>query len=254
MGPPPPGVTQTGWMELAALKLRMAAHQNLEFHDPETGFALEAVQEVIHRISAMPGSRSMVLVSPGFLLTRSGNHRSQENDVLDHAIRANVTVNTIDMRGLYTPMLDASEPGYQSASAAGILQQTDIAEASEKDDVLEELADGTGGTFFHNDNGLKEGLDLDCGTAGIYLRAGILAAEFEVRWQLSRPEGYREERGGLVDSGAAGLLGSESRGQRGGAIQRRDSGSGLVTRRNSGHSSGTSNRISFSNPARTPPS
>ena len=59
---------------------------------------------------------------------------------------------------------------------------------------------------------------------------------------------------GLSIQARQGLLGSESRGPlgRGGAIQRRDSGSGLLTRRNSGHS-----RWNFkpnsSNPVRTPP-
>src|SRR5580704_11032785 len=109
-------------------------------------------------MSAMPGTRTIVLVSPGFLL--STDHRSAEYDVLDRAIRANVTVNTIDMRGLYTmPGVDASVRG-PTSSAAGFLTQAAISEASEDDDVLAELADGTGGTFFHNDNGLKEGLNL----------------------------------------------------------------------------------------------
>jgi hypothetical protein len=104
----------------------------------------------------------MVLVSPGFILTR--DFRSAEYDVLDHAIRANVTVNTIDMRGLYTVAgwtSDASQTGpfVAGATPAGAMAQSAISEASQADDVLGELADGTGGTFFHNDNGLKEGLN-----------------------------------------------------------------------------------------------
>jgi VWFA-related protein len=139
-------------------RMRMAAHQILEFRDQETSFALEAVKEIVRRLSVMPGSRSMVLVSPGFLLTRSGNHFSKEYDVLDRAIRANVTVNTVDARGLNTSVTEAGERGYQS-SQFGPLQQADIAEAAQRDNVLEEVADGTGGTFFHNDNGFKEGLN-----------------------------------------------------------------------------------------------
>ena len=42
---------------------------------------------------------------------------------------------------------------------SGILQQADLSGKSAADDILEELADGTGGKFFHNDNDLKAGLD-----------------------------------------------------------------------------------------------
>jgi VWFA-related protein len=137
--------------------VRIAVHQALEFGDQETAFSLSTVIDIIRRMSAMPGNRTIVLVSPGFLLTQ--DHRSAEYDVLDHALRANVIVNTIDMRGLYTmPGSDASKKGAPS-SAGGFLTQTEISAASQADDVLSELADGTGGTFFHNDNGLKEGLD-----------------------------------------------------------------------------------------------
>ena len=137
--------------------VRTAVHQALTFGDQETAFSLSTVIDIVRRMSAMPGSRTIVLVSPGFLLTQ--DHRSAEYDVLDHALRANVTVNTIDMRGLYTmPGSDASQKGALS-SAGGLLTQAAISEASQADDVLAELADGTGGTFFPNDNGLKEGLN-----------------------------------------------------------------------------------------------
>ena len=37
---------------------------------------------------------------------------------------------------------------------------TQLSAASSANDVLSELADGAGGEFFHNDNGMKEGLNL----------------------------------------------------------------------------------------------
>jgi len=103
-----------------------------------------------------------VLVSPGFILTN--DYRSAEYDLLDRSIRANVTINTIDMRGLYTLAdwtSDASRTGPFVAGAlvAGAFSQTLNSEASQADDLLGELANGTGGTFFHDDNGLKEGLN-----------------------------------------------------------------------------------------------
>jgi hypothetical protein len=105
----------------------------------------------------MPGNRSMVLVSPGILLF--DDDRLGENDLLDRAIKASITINTLDIRGLYTgPGSDASEHGYNSPSA-GILMRYEITAASAQADTLAEVANGTGGTFYHNDNGLREGLD-----------------------------------------------------------------------------------------------
>ncbi len=79
--------------------VRIAVHQALEYGNRDTSFSLGAVKDIVRRMSAMPGNRTIVLVSPGFILTQ--DFRSAEYDVLDRAIRANVTVNTIDMRGLY---------------------------------------------------------------------------------------------------------------------------------------------------------
>ncbi len=103
-----------------------------------------------------------MLSSPGFLML--SDNREEETELMDRAIRANIVINTLDARGLYTPMLgDAA-----SAKDAGLgLERTPDglkmrymrAEADANKDVMAELADGTGGKFFENDNGLKEGLD-----------------------------------------------------------------------------------------------
>lgn len=143
----------------ALINVKAAARRALTYGDQETAASLGALRDIVRKLSAMPGSRNLVLVSPGFLLTR--DHRSGEYDLLDRAIRANVTVNTIDMRGLFTtvPGGDASQPSYRSALAMRVMGEYERRAATEADDVLAELADGTGGTFFHNDNRLKEGLN-----------------------------------------------------------------------------------------------
>jgi VWFA-related protein len=139
---------------LAAAK---AATQNaLHYGDMESRTALSSLREIVRRVSIMPGSRSLVLISPGFLLF--DDHRLDEQDAMDRAIKAGITVNTLDIRGLYAPAgTDASEHGYNSASGV-ILLRTELTAQSAQADTLAEFANGTGGTFFHNDNGLSEGL------------------------------------------------------------------------------------------------
>jgi VWFA-related protein len=97
---------------------------------------LSSLAELVRRLSAMPGSRSIVLVSSGFFVT--SQLRQTEAELTDAAIRANVTLNGLDARGRYTTM---------------------TAEADAQGDAMRRLADGTGGKFFEHDNGFKEGFD-----------------------------------------------------------------------------------------------
>ena len=147
--PPPPSPMMT--------QIRTTMRQVLTYGDRETELSFGALNDVVRRIIAMPGTRTLVLVSPGFLVNT--DHRRAEADVLERAIRARVTVNTIDIRGLYTNDPGDADAVRYSSPISGFLRQADTSAALQADDVLAELADGTGGKFFHNDNDLKGGLD-----------------------------------------------------------------------------------------------
>ena len=123
----------------------------------ESRLNLSVLKDVIRRLSATPGSRNVILATPGFFLTPEMH--IEEAEVIDRAIRANVTLNSLDVRGLYTviPGGDASERGRSSVSATNLMMLMRQNAMSADSDVMEELADATGGQFFHNDNGLLEG-------------------------------------------------------------------------------------------------
>jgi len=145
----PPGIRITPEM------VRAIAHRALMVGDTETHQALAAVTDAIRRISIMPGARSIVLVSPGFYTPITEDRGS----VMDRAIRANVVISSLDARGLYViiPGGDASRPAPRTVSASLRKADWDRATAQEQANVLAELADGTGGSFFHDNNDLDEG-------------------------------------------------------------------------------------------------
>jgi hypothetical protein len=106
----------------------------------------------------MPGQRIMVFVSPGFVITTA--LALDSSTLVDRANRANIVINTIDARGLYTPDIlgDIADPPRGSEKTIGIKSLYRVGAQSAQSDILAQLADGTGGTFFHNRNDIDEGL------------------------------------------------------------------------------------------------
>ncbi len=125
--------------------------------DSSTEYALRHMEEVMRRLAGMPGQRIMVFLSPGFI---TSTLHLEFSDLVDRATKANIVVNTIDARGLYTPdMGDIADPTTNvSYRTAGYRGSYAVAAQLAQEDVLAELADGTGGTFFHNRNDVDEGL------------------------------------------------------------------------------------------------
>jgi VWFA-related protein len=124
--------------------------------DSSTEFVLRHMEDVLRRLATMPGQRIMVFVSPGFIPSTLWLEFS---GVIDRATKANIVINTIDARGLYTPDMGDIADGYRdSPKIAGYKDSYRAAAQSAQEEVLEQFADGTGGTFFHNRNDVDEGL------------------------------------------------------------------------------------------------
>jgi VWFA-related protein len=149
-------------LQLAAAR-QMAistAMQVNEAGDSQTVYAFRRLEEVLRRISALPGQRSLVVLSPGFIYPGREYDLSR---IIDQANRSNVFINTLDARGLYTPdMGDISQP-YRGSPNAGIAGSRSMYRSNAQfaqSDVLNVLADGTGGLAFHNNNDLTGGLRM----------------------------------------------------------------------------------------------
>lgn len=144
---------------LAENMARSAARRALEIGDQDVRVTLGFVKEIVRRMSALPGQRTLILLSPGFL-TPTAEAMSEKSQLLDLAARSNVTISALDARGLYTTALDATERGANTALAlvTGSESQYHAESMTLSEDVMAELADGTGGTFVHNSNDLKAGL------------------------------------------------------------------------------------------------
>jgi VWFA-related protein len=116
-----------------------------------------ALRMVVTRLSALPGQRNLVLISPGFIFP---DDRDEYSKLVDQAIRQNVFLNTLDARGLYTPdMGDISQrANIPDPTTVGIRHTWQLALQQEQTDLLRYLAGDTGGFSFHDNNDLAEGI------------------------------------------------------------------------------------------------
>ena len=136
-----------------------AAMVALQEGDQDAIESIHLVRDVVHTISGLPGQRTLILVSPGFL-SLSQESMAAQSQLLTLAAASAVTISTLDARGLYSAMISASESGGESIQSLVTGQNIqDRSDANRQNkQVMEEFADGTGGTFFRNDNDLKGGL------------------------------------------------------------------------------------------------
>jgi VWFA-related protein len=139
--------------------VRSVAGQSLAIGERDVWSALATLREIVERMGTLEGQRSLILISPGFLTLTPGA-MSEKSHILDLAAQGNITISALDARGLYTTEIDASERGGSSAQdlITGQHAQYHSDTMTLAGEVMSELADGTGGTFFHNSNDLEGGL------------------------------------------------------------------------------------------------
>jgi VWFA-related protein len=122
--------------------------------DADNNYTYRTLQDTLRRLATMPGERVMLLVSPGFIM---GLQNSDLLLVVDQANHANIVINSLDARGLYTPdMGDISRP----RSGIGQLATYRVAAQTEQAYVLADFAYGTGGAFFQNSNDIAGGMKM----------------------------------------------------------------------------------------------
>ncbi|HUP02494.1 MAG TPA: VWA domain-containing protein, partial [Bryobacteraceae bacterium] len=168
--------------------------------DWNTRQTINTLRAVIGKLATMPGRRSLVQISDGFLLL--DEHRPEEMSLMESAIHANVVIDSLNSAGLraYVPGGDASRHGSMTPEA----QRAKIRYDQEGDDAaaaaLDETARGTGGRYFHNSNDMDEGIKLLAGAPETVYLLGFAPQnlKFDGRYHalkvtLRDPKGYTIE-------------------------------------------------------------
>jgi VWFA-related protein len=154
----------------AASVVQADAMQVFNQWETQSEAVLRGLEQVIRRTALLPGQRSVIFLSPGFLLY---DLESQISQIADRALRSNVVISTLDPRGLYViiPGGDASHSNTIMSSRpdlAGSKQLIIEQGLSVAEEVLYDFAADTGGQFFHNSNDLDKGFHQVGTLADVY--------------------------------------------------------------------------------------
>jgi VWFA-related protein len=149
------GSNNSGFAERLA---RSVATRALALGEEDARQSLLLIGAVVSAMSKLPGQRTLILVSPGFL-SLSPEAMTFKSKLIDQAAGANVVISALDARGLYAGNTDASQGGNTTiGDTFGPTSQDRLAAMQASGNAMAELAYGTGGTFFQNNNDLENGL------------------------------------------------------------------------------------------------
>jgi len=181
-----------------AQRLADAAAQrilNMGQYDSQSSYS--AIEALVKRVAHLPGERMLIFISPGFL-SLDNNGLTMETHVIDIAAQANITISSLDARGLYNTDLKAGDRTSGSGNTDRLLDEYRRVGATQSEEAMSALAAGTGGTFFHNSNDLNGGLTS-------------LTVEPEYRYVLevspaeAKPDGHYHRLKVKVDRGGVQL-------------------------------------------------
>lgn len=142
---------------LAETMVHEAAQLSLALGEQDDRTTLIYIRDLVQKMANLPGQRTLILISPGFYAGIPGA-RPLESQAIEAAARANVTISTLDARGLYTTGPKADDDFTGNAHETQEWIRSHVESLTVVEDVMAGLADASGGTFFHNSNDIEAGL------------------------------------------------------------------------------------------------
>lgn len=152
--------------EVARELAKAAANREVIIGREDTKLALATLRRAIRRLAGLPGERVIVLASPGFFAQTSEGIRGTA-EVLELAAKNGVIIHGLSVRGVIMAeeemdvtrrvLVGRRPPSASSPPQTWVRYRQESARAD--GDVMKDLAEGTGGTFYQNNNDLRAGFE-----------------------------------------------------------------------------------------------
>jgi VWFA-related protein len=149
---------------MAMVRVEQDAAAVWHFADMQVQYCLEGIENAVRRLAAMPGQRSLVLVSPGFL---TETRMARVDDIARRALEQDVVISAIDALGLYAEKMPHNFEAVLPA-ARPIKERIESAGRIAAEGVLASLSQDTGGVFYHNSNDFDEGFRQGAAVPAVY--------------------------------------------------------------------------------------
>jgi VWFA-related protein len=136
-----------------------AASRQYQETEYRTSMLLHTLRQHLRMLRHFDAVKSVILFSNGFLAEGESYISYELQDVVDHALAAGVVLNTIDIRGLYTAIVPASESNVSYfPEEVNYRQNLFLDNMRAQETPLSRLANDTGGLFYHNNNDIHAGI------------------------------------------------------------------------------------------------
>jgi VWFA-related protein len=137
---------------VAKQRVEREATEIWERANMQSQYSLQGIEIAVRRLAGMPGQRSLVLVSPGFLAETQAD---KIDAITNRALQQDVVISAVAAAGLAARNVHGMIAGRPDLEARKSMMENAGAMAS--GDVLANLSAGTGGVFFHNSNDFDNG-------------------------------------------------------------------------------------------------
>ena len=162
-----PGTTRQMADSQARGSARMVVAENTSI----TKATLGTLENIIRSLRTLPGRKTMVMLSDGFLLGGFSQGATYDvRQITDAATRAGVVIYALDTRGLIAmpEAFDASQPGFGNEQPPGARMSMESSAIEANRDGLNALSRDTGGFPIFNNNDLSLGLQKIIADTEVY--------------------------------------------------------------------------------------
>lgn len=142
-------------IEAAKLNVQSSARLVLQMAEQDMLSTYAALGEFVKKMGILPGQRTMLLISPGFP-SAGAEAKEAESSLINLADQAGVTISALNASGLST---NSPRTGNSTKTIRNPVLTAEYRERETQDEenAIWDLADGTGGRFFHDNNDLAAG-------------------------------------------------------------------------------------------------